>query len=164
MRTLLLFLCLWTSLPLLAAEEILPFADARQQALFRELTHELRCPKCQNAACDVGAIQPVMRKRSHWVFPATWTMLKSRRSERRFTHGSHIKHPAALPAQRDRPGECELHKAIMRMLTIDKRHTATRFTGLEQQRIATPTVHPRIRRDHEPQALRAACRAGARGD
>ena len=47
----------------------------------------------------------------------------------------------------------------MWMLTIDKRHTATRFTGLEQQRIATPAIHPRIRRDHEPQALRAACRA-----
>lgn len=67
MRTLLLFLCLWTSLPLLAAEEILPFADARQQALFRELTHELRCPKCQNQnIADSNAVVAVdMRKKTY---------------------------------------------------------------------------------------------------
>lgn len=67
MRILLLLLCFFTVLPTLAAEEILPFADPKQQALFRELTHELRCPKCQNQnIADSNAVVAVdMRKKTY---------------------------------------------------------------------------------------------------
>lgn len=67
MRILMLLLCLLSSLPLVAAEQILPFADPKQQALFRELTHELRCPKCQNQnIADSNAVVAVdMRKKTY---------------------------------------------------------------------------------------------------
>ncbi|RVU41226.1 cytochrome c-type biogenesis protein CcmH [Rheinheimera riviphila] len=67
MRIVMLLLCFFTTLPLLAAEEILPFADPKQQALFRELTHELRCPKCQNQnIADSNAVVAVdMRKKTY---------------------------------------------------------------------------------------------------
>jgi cytochrome c-type biogenesis protein CcmH len=67
MRILMLILCLFSSLPLVAAEAILPFADPTQQALFRELTHELRCPKCQNQnIADSNAVVAVdMRNKTY---------------------------------------------------------------------------------------------------
>lgn len=67
MRILLMFICLLSTLPLLAAEEILPFSDPKQQALFRELTHELRCPKCQNQnIADSNAVVAVdMRNKTY---------------------------------------------------------------------------------------------------
>jgi cytochrome c-type biogenesis protein CcmH len=34
--------------PALAAEDLLQFESAEQQQLYRQLTAELRCPKCQN--------------------------------------------------------------------------------------------------------------------
>jgi cytochrome c-type biogenesis protein CcmH len=62
-----LLLCFFATLSTLAAEEILPFADSKQQALFRELTHELRCPKCQNQnIADSNAVVAVdMRKKTY---------------------------------------------------------------------------------------------------
>ncbi|OBP15272.1 cytochrome C biogenesis protein [Rheinheimera sp. SA_1] len=67
MRIVMLLLCFFATLPTLAAEEILPFADPKQQALFRELTHELRCPKCQNQnIADSNAVVAVdMRKKTY---------------------------------------------------------------------------------------------------
>ena len=67
MRVLMLLICLLSSLPLFAAEEILPFADPKQQALFRELTQELRCPKCQNQnIADSNAVVAVdMRNKTY---------------------------------------------------------------------------------------------------
>jgi cytochrome c-type biogenesis protein CcmH len=67
MRILLMFICLLSTLPLLAAEEILPFSDPKQQTLFRELTHELRCPKCQNQnIADSNAVVAVdMRNKTY---------------------------------------------------------------------------------------------------
>lgn len=67
MRVLMLLICLFSSSPLFAAEEILPFADPKQQALFRELTQELRCPKCQNQnIADSNAVVAVdMRNKTY---------------------------------------------------------------------------------------------------
>ena len=67
MRLIMLIMCFFVTLPSLAAEEILPFADPKQQALFRELTHELRCPKCQNQnIADSNAVVAVdMRKKTY---------------------------------------------------------------------------------------------------
>ena len=67
MRVLMLLMCLLSSLQLFAAEEILPFSDPKQQALFRELTHELRCPKCQNQnIADSNAVVAVdMRNKTY---------------------------------------------------------------------------------------------------
>jgi len=67
MRLLMLLLSLVMGLPLLAAEPILPFSDPQQQALFRELTHELRCPKCQNQnIADSNAVVAVdMRNKTY---------------------------------------------------------------------------------------------------
>ena len=67
MRILMMLICLLSTLPLLAAEEILPFSDPKQQALFRELTHELRCPKCQNQnIADSNAVVAVdMRNKTY---------------------------------------------------------------------------------------------------
>lgn len=67
MRIVMLLLCFFSSWSLLAAEEILPFADPKQQALFRELTHELRCPKCQNQnIADSNAVVAVdMRNKTY---------------------------------------------------------------------------------------------------
>lgn len=67
MRILLLLLSFWTCLPAVAAEPILPFEDPVRQALFRELTHELRCPKCQNQnIADSNAVVAVdMRKKTY---------------------------------------------------------------------------------------------------
>jgi len=67
MRIVMLLLCFFATLPALAAEEILPFSDPKQQALFRELTHELRCPKCQNQnIADSNAVVAVdMRKKTY---------------------------------------------------------------------------------------------------
>lgn len=49
MRTaaLLLLLC-WSAAAALAAIDTYPFDDPQQEARFRALTAELRCPKCQN--------------------------------------------------------------------------------------------------------------------
>jgi cytochrome c-type biogenesis protein CcmH len=67
MRVLMLLICLFSSSSLFAAEEILPFADPKQQALFRELTQELRCPKCQNQnIADSNAVVAVdMRNKTY---------------------------------------------------------------------------------------------------
>lgn len=67
MRVLMLLICLLSSSSLFAAEEILPFADPKQQALFRELTQELRCPKCQNQnIADSNAVVAVdMRNKTY---------------------------------------------------------------------------------------------------
>jgi cytochrome c-type biogenesis protein CcmH len=67
MRIVTLLLCFFAALPSLAAQEILPFADPKQQALFRELTQELRCPKCQNQnIADSNAVVAVdMRKKTY---------------------------------------------------------------------------------------------------
>jgi cytochrome c-type biogenesis protein CcmH len=67
MRILMMLICVLSTLPLLAAEEILPFSDPKQQALFRELTHELRCPKCQNQnIADSNAVVAVdMRNKTY---------------------------------------------------------------------------------------------------
>lgn len=43
-----LFLFAVLSLPVLAAEDLLQLESAEQQQLYRQLTAELRCPKCQN--------------------------------------------------------------------------------------------------------------------
>jgi cytochrome c-type biogenesis protein CcmH len=67
MRILMMLMCLLSTMPLFAAEEILPFTDPKQQALFRELTHELRCPKCQNQnIADSNAVVAVdMRNKTY---------------------------------------------------------------------------------------------------
>ncbi len=67
MRLVSLLLCFLVSLPLWATQEILPFSDPAQQALFRELTHELRCPKCQNQnIADSHAVVAVdMRQKTY---------------------------------------------------------------------------------------------------
>ena len=67
MRLSVLMFFLFSCLPLWAAEEILPFSDPKQQALFRELTAELRCPKCQNQnIADSNAVVAVdMRKKTY---------------------------------------------------------------------------------------------------
>lgn len=50
-------------LPLQGAEELLTFQTPQQQALFRELTAELRCPKCQNQnIADSNAVVAVDMK------------------------------------------------------------------------------------------------------
>lgn len=41
-------LLLFFALPVLATEDLLQFESAEQQQLYRQLTAELRCPKCQN--------------------------------------------------------------------------------------------------------------------
>ncbi len=41
-------LLLLMALPAAATEELLQFESAEQQQLYRQLTAELRCPKCQN--------------------------------------------------------------------------------------------------------------------
>lgn len=50
-----------------AAEELLQFQSSEQQALFRELTAELRCPKCQNQnIADSNAVVAVdMRQKTY---------------------------------------------------------------------------------------------------
>ena len=48
MKKLLLILLLAFSAQLLAAENQYQFNSAQEEQLFRELTAELRCPKCQN--------------------------------------------------------------------------------------------------------------------
>jgi len=62
-----LLLCTGLSLPSQAAEELLQFQSAQQQALFRELTAELRCPKCQNQnIADSNAVVAVdMRQKTY---------------------------------------------------------------------------------------------------
>ncbi|MCT6699569.1 cytochrome c-type biogenesis protein [Rheinheimera sp. 4Y26] len=64
---LLLALCLCPAFATTAAEELLPFKDAQQQALYRELTAELRCPKCQNQnIADSNAVVAVdMREKTY---------------------------------------------------------------------------------------------------
>jgi cytochrome c-type biogenesis protein CcmH len=60
-------LCYGALLPLQAAEEMLKFESTQQQALFRELTAELRCPKCQNQnIADSNAVVAVdMRNKTY---------------------------------------------------------------------------------------------------
>jgi cytochrome c-type biogenesis protein CcmH len=67
MRLITMLLCFVWCLQLWATEEILPFSDPTQQALFRELTHELRCPKCQNQnIADSHAVVAVdMRRKTY---------------------------------------------------------------------------------------------------
>jgi len=50
-----------------ATEELMQFKDAQQQALYRELTAELRCPKCQNQnIADSNAVVAVdMREKTY---------------------------------------------------------------------------------------------------
>lgn len=62
-----LLCCVAVLLPLQAAEELLKFETAQQQALFRELTAELRCPKCQNQnIADSNAVVAVdMRNKTY---------------------------------------------------------------------------------------------------
>lgn len=48
MRRLNLLLLAVLAFPALATEELLQFDNAQQQQLYRQLTAELRCPKCQN--------------------------------------------------------------------------------------------------------------------
>ena len=56
-------LLLAVALPLQGAEELLTFQTPQQQALFRELTAELRCPKCQNQnIADSNAVVAVDMK------------------------------------------------------------------------------------------------------
>lgn len=64
---LLLALCLCSAFAAPATEELLPFKDAKQQALYRELTAELRCPKCQNQnIADSNAVVAVdMREKTY---------------------------------------------------------------------------------------------------
>lgn len=62
-----MLLCFAALLPLQAAEEMLKFESTQQQALFRELTAELRCPKCQNQnIADSNAVVAVdMRNKTY---------------------------------------------------------------------------------------------------
>lgn len=62
-----LLLCTGLSVPSQAAEELLQFQSAQQQTLFRELTAELRCPKCQNQnIADSNAVVAVdMRQKTY---------------------------------------------------------------------------------------------------
>lgn len=66
-KTLLLSLVLLTPLTANATEELMQFKDAQQQALYRELTAELRCPKCQNQnIADSNAVVAVdMREKTY---------------------------------------------------------------------------------------------------
>ncbi|WP_306523333.1 cytochrome c-type biogenesis protein [Rheinheimera sp.] len=67
LKTLLLSLVLLTPFTTSAAEELMQFKDAQQQALYRELTAELRCPKCQNQnIADSNAVVAVdMREKTY---------------------------------------------------------------------------------------------------
>ncbi|GAA3538486.1 cytochrome c-type biogenesis protein [Zobellella aerophila] len=47
-RLLLLLPLLWLAQPARAAIDVYEFESPQQEAQFRELTRELRCPKCQN--------------------------------------------------------------------------------------------------------------------
>ncbi|MBC3764964.1 cytochrome c-type biogenesis protein [Neptunicella marina] len=47
-KLMVLFFAWVTVFSVAATEEQFKFTDMQQQQLFRELTHELRCPKCQN--------------------------------------------------------------------------------------------------------------------
>lgn len=47
-RLLLLLSAFWLVLPAQAAIDVYEFESPQQEAMFRELTRELRCPKCQN--------------------------------------------------------------------------------------------------------------------
>ncbi|WP_116474018.1 cytochrome c-type biogenesis protein [Zobellella maritima] len=47
-RLLLLLPLLWLAQPAQAAIDVYEFDSPQQETLFRELTRELRCPKCQN--------------------------------------------------------------------------------------------------------------------
>lgn len=47
-RLLLLLSVIWLAQPAQAAIDVYEFDSAQQESLFRELTRELRCPKCQN--------------------------------------------------------------------------------------------------------------------
>lgn len=59
-------LCLFSALAF-ATEDILVFASTEQEALYRQLTAELRCPKCQNQnIADSNAVVAVdMRKKTY---------------------------------------------------------------------------------------------------
>ena len=67
LKTLLLSLFLFAPLTASATEELMQFKDAQQQALYRELTAELRCPKCQNQnIADSNAVVAVdMREKTY---------------------------------------------------------------------------------------------------
>lgn len=66
-NTLVLSLFLFAALSAKATEELLQFKDGQQQALYRELTAELRCPKCQNQnIADSNAVVAVdMREKTY---------------------------------------------------------------------------------------------------
>lgn len=67
LKTLLLSLLVFAPLAVSAAEELMQFKDAEQQALYRALTAELRCPKCQNQnIADSNAVVAVdMREKTY---------------------------------------------------------------------------------------------------
>lgn len=46
--SLLMLLCILFSVPALSAIEVFDFDTAEQEAQFQDLSHTLRCPKCQN--------------------------------------------------------------------------------------------------------------------
>lgn len=66
-KTLLLSLVMFVPVTASATEELMQFKDAQQQALYRELTAELRCPKCQNQnIADSNAVVAVdMREKTY---------------------------------------------------------------------------------------------------
>ncbi|WP_406708306.1 cytochrome c-type biogenesis protein [Vibrio gangliei] len=45
---LLMLLCLFFAIPAMSAIEVFDFDTPQQEAQFQELSHTLRCPKCQN--------------------------------------------------------------------------------------------------------------------
>ena len=46
--SLLMLLCMLFAVPAMSAIEVFDFDNAQQEAQFQELSHTLRCPKCQN--------------------------------------------------------------------------------------------------------------------
>ncbi|MEJ6473128.1 cytochrome c-type biogenesis protein [Pseudoalteromonas piscicida] len=48
MKYIIAMILLWVSASVQATEDKYDFANAERAQTFRELTHELRCPKCQN--------------------------------------------------------------------------------------------------------------------
>ncbi len=67
LKALLLSLLMFGPVTASATEELMQFKDAQQHALYRELTAELRCPKCQNQnIADSNAVVAVdMREKTY---------------------------------------------------------------------------------------------------
>ncbi|GAA0370499.1 cytochrome c-type biogenesis protein CcmH [Bowmanella denitrificans] len=65
MKRLLVALCALLSVSVFSAEEVYEFASDKQRQQFKQLTEELRCPKCQNqniADSDALVAQDLKRK------------------------------------------------------------------------------------------------------